>query len=104
MRRTLLLFVFLVVGCRLPADREDLKLLDEKLPVPEYGDLYFRARDSRGSELWRSDGTNLGTRLVRDVFPGPNGSRPRSLANVGGVLYFSARDGVHGFELWKAVP
>jgi hypothetical protein len=39
------LLVFLsLVSCRLPADREDLKLLPADLPVPEYSEIYIRAR------------------------------------------------------------
>jgi acyl-CoA reductase-like NAD-dependent aldehyde dehydrogenase len=33
-----------LVSCRLPADREDLKLLPADRPVPDYADLYLRAR------------------------------------------------------------
>ena len=38
--------------------------------------LYFKARgvvdgESTGDELWTSDGTDAGTRLVRDINPGP---------------------------------
>ena len=68
------------------------------------GTLYFRAVDSRGEELWQSDGTPTGTTQVRDIFVGPKGSRPASLTSIGGTLYFDARDWRHGYELWKAVP
>jgi hypothetical protein len=44
MRRLLVCVLLMLAGCRLPPDRSDLKLLDEKLPVPEYADLYLRAR------------------------------------------------------------
>src|SRR5262249_43720795 len=46
--------------------------------------------------------TEEGTVLVQDIFPGPAGSLPRELGNVGGRLFFSADDGVHGRELWMA--
>src|SRR5687767_12278721 len=36
--------VLLLLGCRLPPDRDDLKPLDENLPVPNYPELYLRAR------------------------------------------------------------
>ena len=57
-----------------------------------------------GLELWRSDGTALGTYLVRDACPGVCGSEgfqsSQVLAAVGSQIFFAANDGVHGTELW----
>lgn len=66
------------------------------------GRLYFAAQgESEGFELWSTDGTTEGTRLVRDINPhGP--SSPEGFTVAGGKLYFSANDGVHGFELWES--
>ena len=67
------------------------------------GRLFFTADDgAHGFELWRSDGTPTGTRLVRDVNPGSASSRPRWLTSVGDKLFFTARDGAHGRELWRS--
>ena len=30
--------------------------------------LYFRADDGNGPELWKTDGTNIGTQMVKDIF------------------------------------
>ena len=47
------------------------------------GVLYFTADDGRhGLELWRTDGTPGGTRLVCDINPGSAGSGPQFLTNV----------------------
>lgn len=77
-------------------------------PFSEYlnvgGKLYFFADDGvHGRELWRSDGTALGTFLVRDLCPGSCGTRyPNwgSMAGLGDDLLFVADDGIHGLELW----
>ena len=67
--------------------------------------LLFSANDGlAGTELWKSDGTDAGTALVKDIMPG-NGSgisTSASPALIGGTLYFAANDGVHGQELWKS--
>lgn len=69
------------------------------------GEFYFQANDGvNGVELWKSDGTPEGTKLVKDIQPGPYSSLISRFLVFGvykDELYFSADDGVHGFELWK---
>ena len=56
--------------------------------------LYFSATDrSTGRELWRSDGTEAGTVLVKDLNPGSGSGSPDYLTLVNGTLFFSASDG-----------
>jgi ELWxxDGT repeat protein len=49
-----------------------------------------------------SDGTTAGTVLVKDIRPGAYDGYPYHLAGVGGTLFFTARDGIHGRELWTS--
>ncbi|WP_083680887.1 ELWxxDGT repeat protein [Archangium sp. Cb G35] len=56
------------------------------------GVTLFAASDGlHGSELWRSDGTEAGTSLVRDVAPGLASSTPRFLTHSQGAVFFVAR-------------
>ena len=75
--------------------------------------LFFVADDGiTGPELWRSDGTNSGTRQVADIHPGDGyyylgpwssyWKYPRRLTAVGDTLYFVADVGDSGEELWKS--
>ena len=69
--------------------------------------LYFSASDgTNGVELWKSDGTASGTVMVKDINPGSGESfsytpavKPVVMNNE---LYFQAKDGTSGFELWKS--
>ncbi len=64
--------------------------------------VIFNAYDPvNGNELWISNGSSGGTTLLKDIYPGGQGSYPYNLVNVGGIIYFQADDGVHGGELWK---
>ena len=67
------------------------------------GYLYYAASNSAvGYELWRTDGTTLGTTLVKDINAnGTDGSNPWSFTALGDYLYFQANDGTNGVELWR---
>ncbi len=65
--------------------------------------LYFAADDAvHGNELWRSDGTEGGTHLVKDIEPGSDGSYPANLTALNGEAYFSADSTGLGRELWRS--
>jgi ELWxxDGT repeat protein len=75
----------------------------ESLAVPERGLVFFSAGEPSESpdfELWATDGTTAGTRLVKDVNP-EGASNPGSMAALGGRLYFLA-DTPAGRELWRS--
>lgn len=63
------------------------------------GKLYFSGSDdTHGEELFVTDGTEVGTHLVKDILVGPNGSLPRASIVYNSLLYFST---TNTNELWK---
>src|SRR5215212_3811580 len=65
--------------------------------------VFFSADDGKhGYELWRTNGTRNGTRLVRNIKPGADGSESYDLRALNGILLFAADDGKHGYELWRS--
>lgn len=65
------------------------------------GNLYFSANDGvNGKELWVSDGTEIGTQLLKDIDTGSDNSKPNGFFEFDGRLLFIAKDEIHGFELW----
>ncbi|HEX2162597.1 MAG TPA: ELWxxDGT repeat protein [Thermoanaerobaculia bacterium] len=70
------------------------------------GSLYFAADDpALGIELWRTDGTESGTRLVEDVWPGPEWGvfplfRVARPVDLGGRLFFFPAHPELGTEPW----
>ena len=65
--------------------------------------VYFFATDgTHGFELWRSDGTEFGTVMVKDIMTGAaSSSVDLLLVRAGSYIYFAANDALHGTELWK---
>ena len=64
------------------------------------GMLYFTAvHAERGRELWSTDGTPKGTRLVADFAPGPRSSSPRNWVRVGDDRFWFLAD-VAGETRW----
>ena len=71
--------------------------------VSDGSTAYFRASSYGGGiELWKTNGTELSTVRMKDIFPGSSNSYPNNLTLMGGGVFFSANDGEHGFELWRS--
>jgi ELWxxDGT repeat protein len=69
------------------------------------GKLYFTARtDAEGDELWISDGTSAGTRMLKNLLPetATAPSRPHGFIEFDNRVYFSAISGsVQTSALWR---
>ena len=67
------------------------------------GKTFFTATvPKRGRELWRTDGTERGTKLVGEVRPGSEGGQIKKITPIGHRVYFAAKTPRHGEELWVA--
>jgi ELWxxDGT repeat protein len=67
--------------------------------------LFTRSDAAHGTELWQSDGSAAGTGMVKDIAAGPPSGVQLSLyfaRTMGGAIYFTANDGIHGNELWRS--
>ena len=63
--------------------------------------LYFDTYDpSIGTEPWTSDGTSLGTSLLKDIFNGSQSSNAFFFTPFKNKVLFNAGDGKVGTELW----
>jgi ELWxxDGT repeat protein len=88
--------------------------------TPVGGSLFFSGGNNKGHELWISDGTSQGTKMVKDVWSGSttiktkgdpacvkrcggvkvsNSSRPGHLTEFNGMVFFAATTD-DGRELW----
>jgi ELWxxDGT repeat protein len=73
--------------------------------TPTADRLFFQASEAAtGDELWVTDGTSGGTRLVADLTPGADGSFLSHLTGLGGTLvFFREPPGSTGsVELWRS--
>lgn len=69
-------------------------------PVAFGSQVYFRGRRAaEGYELFRTDGTRQGTKIVSDLWPGSVSGAPRDFLAAGNKLYFSASHKDAGQEL-----
>lgn len=67
------------------------------------GTLFFRAaanEDVHDEELWKSDGTQAGTVMVKDIRAGDRGSSVTAIKSFGNGAIFFARDGSNDQRVW----
>ncbi len=64
--------------------------------------LFVGTEGRHGEELWRTDGTAEGTRLVRDLRPGEYSSAPAELVPFKGHVLFRAQEDSRRHFLWRS--
>lgn len=66
------------------------------------GKYYFSAEtDAEEAELWVTDGTPAGTKMLKDIYATANfASFPKNFEVLDNKLYFTAKNDVYGDELW----
>ena len=103
------LFFFLSLQAQITLVKDINAGTDQSNPTAKCvynGYVYFAASTGvslTNRELWRSDGTEAGTTLVKDINPVVNASgNPNGLIVFNNALFFSANDGINGTELWKS--
>ena len=64
--------------------------------------VIFVASDfaTTGTELYITDGTEAGTKLLKDINPGSSSSSPSKLISLNGKIYFFANGGSNDAQLW----
>lgn len=65
--------------------------------------IYYSADDGiHGTELWRSNGTDTGTYMVKNIAPGNASGYPRNITVFNNKIYFAAFNQGHGYELYQS--
>lgn len=95
-----------------PGDNNGLRpASNTKNFVKANGYVFFRASDGvNGFELWRTDGTEAGTQMVKDIVAGPGdglsgiyqySAATEDMIEWNGYLYFKAQTSTGNDELWR---
>lgn len=99
----------IVTGTKLVKDIYGPTLSSADLDDDNYavmnGNYFFVANEGvKGYELWKSDGTSAGTKMVKNIYPGgvTDFTSPYYITNIAGTIYFGGNDSIHGYELWRS--
>jgi ELWxxDGT repeat protein len=78
-----------------------IKFVDN-IGAPINGKLIFAGTTAAAdTELYITDGTPAGTKLVKDINPGAPSSNPQYLYTINNIIYFTADSAAVGNELWR---
>lgn len=75
---------------------------DESVIVINSTVYFSMSNNVVGAELWKTDGSQAGTQLVKDINSGTGHSYPINFINNNGILIFSAVTPLNGRELWRS--
>jgi trimeric autotransporter adhesin len=71
------------------------------LPLVTFNSTYINDPFNLGQEFWISDGTDTGTKILKDLNPGnKSGITGVSAAIADTKLLFAGNEGINGIELW----
>lgn len=65
-----------------------------------YKAFFAASNEAAGEELWVTDGTVAGTKMVKDINPGSGSSDINWLTRFNDKVVFAANNGENGMELW----
>jgi ELWxxDGT repeat protein len=87
-----------------PSFEIDINTENVTQPLFQGNKFFFTAGTvDEGVELWVSDGTLLGTKMVKNIGPGDaDGVMFGAGAYTQSYFYFTANDETHGTELWRS--
>jgi ELWxxDGT repeat protein len=64
--------------------------------------IFSGTAPNEGAEIFITDGTKTGTKLIKDIIPGTTGSNPDdNMALLNGFVYFTDSTAAEGRELWR---
>ncbi len=62
--------------------------------------LFTASNATEGLELYVTDGTQVGTELLKDIYAGTVGSSPSNFVTVGSNVLFTVKSDLYGQEIW----
>lgn len=65
-----------------------------------YKAFFAASNEATGEELWVTDGTVAGTKMVKDINPGSGSSDINWMTRFNDKVVFAANNGENGMELW----
>ncbi len=106
---TMSLLLTFAVSCGFGQTATMVKDFDPDRLTPSYfswftnfnGTLFFGAYDGTSNGIWKSDGTEVGTVLVKGLGNPGDPSDLKEFITIGSTMFFQANDGTNGYELWK---
>jgi ELWxxDGT repeat protein len=76
------------------------RIMDNLIELNTNTMLFTTYDNTFGQELWKTDGTEAGMQLVKDIFPGQNSSQIYGLTKLNNLIIFRATDYSNDIEPW----